>query len=218
MADDKPKKSTSTGQKKNTSPSTGMGVELEMSLLIIIFILALAPVAASFIFGVEAVMQNAYVVRFVFVLKIISGIVSSVAIVGILYVAIQTAKFRPEIRTKVRLSHLQVVTDRERPLKKEWKALKEKLDVAGDNDAAMMVIEADALADKALKIFGARGETMGERIKFISGPDFKSTEDLWEAHKMRNQIAHGDSAGIVYSDAVYAINKFEKALVELEMI
>ena len=163
-------------------------------------------------------MQNVYVARFVLILKIISGIVSAVAIAGILYVIVQTAKFRPEIRTKARVIELQAVAGRDRPLEKEWAALKERLSTASDNDAALIVIDADALADKALKIFGARGETMGERIKFISGPDFKNTDNLWDAHKMRNQVAHGDNKGVVYSDALYAINKFEKALEELEMI
>lgn len=216
---DAPQKKPATGPKKNSSSSQqGIGIELEAAILIIIFILALAPIIAGLIFGVEAVMQNVYVSRFVFVLKIMSAVVSAAAVAGIFYVIAQPARYRPEIRTKVKLPELRAVIDREKPLKKEWDALKEKLDAAGDIDAAMIVIEADALADKALKIFGARGETMGERIKFISGPEFKSTDDLWEAHKMRNQIAHGDSAGIVYSDAVYAINKFEKALVELDMI
>jgi hypothetical protein len=99
-----------------------------------------------------------------------------------------------------------------------WDRIKEKLQTAGDNDAAYLVIEADALVDDALKHFRIPGETMGERIKFITGPDLKSSQDLWDAHKIRNQIAHEGARNILYVDAVYAIDKFEKVLKELNMI
>lgn len=170
----------------------------------------------------SAIADNIYVARFVLSLKIVSAVISTCAWAGILYIVVQNSRVQP---TKISLKKtLPQIEEKVEPIKSEglfrgeWNALRARLEDASDKDAALLVIEADAIVDRALKFLRIPGETMGERIKYIADPTLKTADDLWEAHKMRNQIAHEGGKDIMYVDALYAIEKFEKVLLELGMI
>jgi hypothetical protein len=54
-----------------------------------------------------------------------------------------------------------------------------------------LLIESDKLLDHALKMSGTKGNTMGERLKSAKNRfDRDSYHRVWEAHKLRNRIAH----------------------------
>jgi hypothetical protein len=61
------------------------------------------------------------------------------------------------------------------------------------NDWKLAIIEADIILDELLKNAGYVGATLGERLKNISPNQLKSLDDAWQAHKVRNQIAHAGS-------------------------
>jgi hypothetical protein len=56
------------------------------------------------------------------------------------------------------------------------------------------IIEADIMLDELLTRHGYVGDGVGEKLKSIEPTDVKSLQDAWEAHKVRNQIAHEGSA------------------------
>lgn len=58
------------------------------------------------------------------------------------------------------------------------------------NDWRLAIIEADIILDELLKERGFAGATLGERLKSISPQQLSSIQDAWEAHKVRNKIAH----------------------------
>ena len=59
------------------------------------------------------------------------------------------------------------------------------------NDWKLAIIEADIILDDTLKKQGYAGVSLGERLKSISPSQMQSLDDAWQAHKVRNQIAHG---------------------------
>ena len=61
------------------------------------------------------------------------------------------------------------------------------------NDWKLAIIEADIILDELLKEAGYVGTSLGERLKSISPMQLKSLDDAWQAHKVRNQIAHAGS-------------------------
>jgi hypothetical protein len=61
------------------------------------------------------------------------------------------------------------------------------------NDWKLAIIEADIILDDTLKQKGYAGTTLGERLKSISPNQLASLQDAWEAHKVRNRIAHEGS-------------------------
>ncbi len=64
--------------------------------------------------------------------------------------------------------------------------------VSSDNpsDWKLAIIEADIILDEILKEAGYAGISLGERLKSISPTQLQSLDDAWQAHKVRNQIAH----------------------------
>jgi len=81
----------------------------------------------------------------------------------------------------------------------------------------MSILNADKLVDKALTERGFGGNSMGERMKSAS-KIFGDLNGLWNAHKLRNKIAHESDAYITYDQARYALANFRKALKDLGAI
>ncbi len=69
------------------------------------------------------------------------------------------------------------------------------------NDWRLAIIEADIILDDTLKSRGYVGNSLGERLKSISSNQLSSIDDAWEAHKVRNRIAH-DGADFVLTKRV----------------
>ena len=56
------------------------------------------------------------------------------------------------------------------------------------------IIEADIMLDDVLSQQGYTGVGIGEKLKSVDPTRFSTLQDAWEAHKVRNQIAHEGSA------------------------
>ena len=59
------------------------------------------------------------------------------------------------------------------------------------NDWKLAIIEADIILDEVLKEAGYQGASLGERLRSISPAQLQSLDAAWQAHKVRNQVAHG---------------------------
>ncbi len=92
------------------------------------------------------------------------------------------------------------------------------IDSENPNDWKLAIIEADIILDEALKNQGFVGSSLGERLRSISSVQLNSLNDAWEAHKVRNRIAH-DGADFVLTHrlAVETINRYRRVFSELEV-
>ncbi len=63
------------------------------------------------------------------------------------------------------------------------------------------IIEADIMLDDLLTKRGYMGEGVGEKLKGVESREFSTLQEAWEAHKVRNQIAHEGSAFVI-SEAI----------------
>ncbi|MEZ4104122.1 MAG: hypothetical protein R3B60_02430 [Candidatus Paceibacterota bacterium] len=84
------------------------------------------------------------------------------------------------------------------------------------NDWKLAIIEADVILDDVLKEAGYGGVSLGERLKSISSNQLRSLDDAWQAHKVRNQIAHGGADFILTKRlADDTIKQYKRVLTEL---
>ena len=81
----------------------------------------------------------------------------------------------------------------------------------------LAVLEADKLLDAALREKGIAGKTMGERMKVFS-THWTNANNVWGAHKLRNQIAHETDVQLSYSDASRALSSFKQGLKDVGAI
>jgi hypothetical protein len=59
-----------------------------------------------------------------------------------------------------------------------------------ESDWRIGIIEADIYLDRVLDIKGVPGDTLGDKLKNVSPSILPSVQVAWEAHKVRNRIAH----------------------------
>lgn len=58
------------------------------------------------------------------------------------------------------------------------------------SDWKLAIIEADSMLDGLMDQLGFRGETLGDKLKMANQDNFPSLTIAWEAHTIRNRIAH----------------------------
>lgn len=81
------------------------------------------------------------------------------------------------------------------------------------------VIDADVMLDEALKELGYVGETLGERLKNVPAGGIQNINAAWEAHRVRNEIAHAGSDFILSQrEARRAIDNYRLVFDELGII
>lgn len=79
-------------------------------------------------------------------------------------------------------------------LAKRWDAVGKHIESDNPNDWKQAILESDVMLDEILTKLGYRGESVGEKLKRAEPADFETLQDAWEAHKIRNRIAHDGSA------------------------
>lgn len=99
---------------------------------------------------------------------------------------------------------------------KRWNDIQTSIGLGGTTHFGSAVVAADKLLDYVLRQKGYGGETMGERLRSAQDDLTPSTySQVWQAHKLRNQLVHEVEGEVLSFQAKEAIHNFEMALREL---
>lgn len=99
-----------------------------------------------------------------------------------------------------------------------WSKIVQALDSDNPSDWKQAIIDADIMLDEMVRAMNYQGETLGERLKAIEPSDFLTLQDAWEAHKIRNQIAHDSAFTLTRREARFALDRFERVFREFAFI
>lgn len=100
-----------------------------------------------------------------------------------------------------------------------WQSAMNHINSSNQNDWKQAILEADIILDDLLTRMGYRGESIGEKLKRAQPTDFKSLNEAWEAHKIRNQIAHeGSDFSLNQHEAKRIIHLYRKVFEEFYYI
>lgn len=75
-----------------------------------------------------------------------------------------------------------------------WRHVMELIESPHESDWRQAIIEADIMLDDLLSQLGYHGISVGEKLRAVDPARFRTLENAWEAHKIRNEIAHQGSA------------------------
>lgn len=75
-----------------------------------------------------------------------------------------------------------------------WSRILEQSRTDAEHDWRLAILEADILLNELLDMQGYKGETIADKMKQADRANFNSIDAAWEAHKVRNRIAHDGSA------------------------
>ena len=99
-----------------------------------------------------------------------------------------------------------------------WEKISQVLDTDNLSDWKQAIMEADIMLDEMVKAMNYPGESLGERLKAIEPSDFLTLQDAWEAHKIRNQIAHDSNFILSRREARATLDRFERVFREFNFI
>jgi len=125
------------------------------------------------------------------------------------------------VETKEAIAHYDPPKDRgtNGHSDKRWQSVQSRLASHSEGDWRLAIIEADIILDEMLQRMGYHGEGIGEKLKNAEKSDFTTLDLAWEAHKIRNRIAHdGPSFHLTHEEARRVIGLFEKVFQEFYFI
>lgn len=102
----------------------------------------------------------------------------------------------------------------------QWQVVLNHANAENPAEWKLAILEADNMLEQILEMEGYEGDGVGGKLKAMNPGDIISYGDAWEAHKIRNQIAHEGAASMDFSKKIArdAIGKFEKVFRELGYI
>lgn len=160
--------------------------------------------------------------EFVTILVVISIPVSLFFLIGIVYCVEQLKKIKKleavKYDAKVEPAFEEVKGHGSKDLSIRWQKIQSHLNSPNQNDWKQAILEADTMLLDILTGLGYQGDGVGEKLKRVQPGEFKNLDNAWEAHKLRNAIAHGAGYQLDHHAAVQAIHKYRSVFEEFYYI
>jgi hypothetical protein len=146
-------------------------------------------------------------------LEIFAVIISALLVTGTIIIIIKTGWLSYRVD---RIRDVVLKTDMPKKHAKEtWDTVQKHFFSGNPNDLKMSIVEADNILNDALRYAGVRGVNLGERLKNIKRSQMPNIEDIWDAHKLRNEIAHEMNFSLKRDTAERALDAYKIALKNL---
>lgn len=89
------------------------------------------------------------------------------------------------------------------------------IESAHESDWRQAIIEADIMLDDLLRQLNVPGDSVGDRLKNVDKSTFKTLDNAWTAHRVRNDIAHKGTAFKLSNHLAYrTIKQYESVFRE----
>jgi len=175
-------------------------------------------------------LRNIFSLEFLELLRIIATLLVIVCIAFVLYLLVRLYELKSEASKKQPALHAEAAvaaskgdtpaTARPSITRNEtWEAIRAKLLSDNQSDWRLAIIEADIYMDRLLDERGFHGDTTSDKLKQLTTGDLASLQIAWEAHKVRNRIAHDGAAfALSQPEARRVLSYFEIVFRDLSAI
>ncbi len=100
-----------------------------------------------------------------------------------------------------------------------WQKIILHINSNNSSDWKLAILESDIILGEVLEKMGYLQPSIGEKLKAVEPSDFLSIESAWEAHKIRNAVAHeGTEFVISQREAKRVIGLYELVFREFDYI
>ena len=108
-------------------------------------------------------------------------------------------------------------SDKKSGKSQEWQDILSHVDSPNESQWKLALIDADKILENLLRGAGYDGDGIGERLKTAEKKGgLKTLQDAWEAHKIRNKIAHESGFILTKRETTIAIESYKKVFEDLE--
>lgn len=107
----------------------------------------------------------------------------------------------------------------EAPKNPRWEGVSLLASSSSEGDWRRAILEADIMLADLLRERGYVGESIGEQLKMANPLQFTTLDMAWEAHRMRNALAHlGEAFPLSERDARATIEQYRRVFEEFDYI
>ncbi|MFA6251125.1 MAG: hypothetical protein WC603_00660 [Candidatus Paceibacterota bacterium] len=124
---------------------------------------------------------------------VISMFLSIISIAIIIFSLVRMIEIQLHERDEVNHEIMQAQLrqkERDRTANPRWHYIQTLIESPNESDWRVAIIEADSLMEEILKEKGIGGNTVSELLEGAKDSGYRSIQDAWDAHLIRNQIAH----------------------------
>jgi hypothetical protein len=140
-------------------------------------------------------------------------VIALIFFAAVIYFGIETGYF--SLRAE-RFRHIILQSNiSKKEAQESWHKIEEHFYRGGESDLKVAILEADKLLNDALREAGIAGVQLGDRLKKATAEQVPNLNELWQAHKLRNQIAHEPNFKLKRDLAERALGIYETALKNL---
>ena len=232
MADKKPdKKGDKKGDKKAGAGDSARALEIVVAEILIVlgilfwlFFLILNWLGLDLSHGLQPEVVESFKRLMIGLLsstQVISAFVSLLFLMGIIYAKFKMGQLdrHTKLQERVKQAEIRKIEKQVSTENKKWKKILEHVSSDNPSDWRLSILEADILLGELLTKSGYKGEGIGEQLKTIEESDFHTLQSAWEAHKVRNRIAHdGSDHPLSQREAKRVIGLFEEVFKEFYFI
>lgn len=155
-------------------------------------------------------------VKWLSIYKLLVSIIAVLAIAIIIYCLVRLWEIRKEAKEKEKLNEIKIIEEESYTHTLKWQNVLDHANSDSPSDWRLAILEADTMLESASQRLPVVAETLGERLKKLEKSDLRTLDNAWEAHKVRNRIAHdGFNFEITKRETLRVINLFESVLHEL---
>jgi len=144
-------------------------------------------------------------------------IIDGILIIAFIILFFAAFRYRPKIHPHIR-SRGKKFTLKDDLFKQRWDSVMKRVATGSTDAMKLAIIEADKLADDALRQLGLKGEHMAARLSAIKQGDLKSIDKLWRAHRLRNDLVHTPGFTISSEKTYQALDDFQAFLKEVNVL
>lgn len=103
-------------------------------------------------------------------------------------------------------------------LRERWIEVLKNADLNPPQSYALAIIEADKFTDNILQRAGYPGEHMADRLESLNGTEMGTLNNLWRAHRLRNELVHTPDFEVSEHDTKHALRAYQQFLTELGVL
>jgi|GEM_PF-1075195 len=125
---------------------------------------------------------------------------------------------KEEIRHNIEKARLRA-KEKERNENPKWHYILTLIESPNSSDWRVAIMEADSMMEDELKERGLSGNTLSELLEGAKNSGYRSLQDAWDAHIIRNKIAHeGIDYPLSQIEGRRVVKMYQNFFEELEVI
>ena len=138
----------------------------------------------------------------------------------ITYSIVRITEIRSEEARVLRAHQHKVASAKAGVIRNEkWQRVLAHIASPNPSDWRLAILEADIMLEEGMNMMGYRGETLADKLKSVERSDFFTIDSAWEAHRIRNEIAHaGGDFLLSEREAKRVINLYQQVFEEFRFI